>query len=268
MNLNTNNSLLQRIHAEIWTNQDGKGFTVEIFPTITTHEEYVPREINFGIDKLKYKRNTLSLFSVSPRDISGFEKMADVSWDYFASMMPNGVYYQYAKIEVFRDDFKGIGTPEKAYANKNKKYIEGKRTYLTVTDAYVSKFLKENNSDIVFSFRDVLLTQHSQILHMMANFVCCGYFGVTTHGITRAGYSFCSDDLPGGYLTFEKLGMLPLKSTEQLCGMALAIAATLKKILPTKSNSILYMENWEYGVQVTLVEKPEEPSTNELKSWD
>ena len=267
MNLNTNNSLLQRIHDEIWTNQDGIGFTVEIWPTITQYKEYVPREIYFGLDKLKYKRKTLDISSVSPRDIIGFEKIADVSWGYPARTMPNGIYYQYSEIEVYRDDFKGIGTPETAYANENKKYIEGKRTYLTVTDAYASKFLKENNSEMVFSFRDVLLTQHSEILYKMANFLCYGSFGVTTHGITRVGYSFCSDDLPDDYLTFDKLGMLPLKSTEQLCGMALAIVATLKKIQPTMSNSILCMREWRYGVSVTLVEKPEEPPKNELKSW-
>lgn len=271
MNLNTNNSLLQRIHDEIWTNQDGIGFTVEIWPTITQYKEYVPREIYFGLDKLKYKRKTLDISSVSPRDISGFEKIADVSWNYSASMMPNGIYYQYAEIEVFRDDFRGIGTPKTEYANKNKKYIEGKRTYLTVTDAYASKFLKENNSDMVFSFRDVLLTQHSQILHKIANFVHIGRFGVETHAISVVAYSSYTDNLETDYLTFEKLGMLPLNSTEQLCGMALAIVETLKKIQPTMSNSILHMKNWQYGVKygvlVELIDKPEEPTKNELKSW-
>lgn len=252
------------IENEILKRQ-GSGFTVELYPEVISAMRYE------GVSRLFSDKNKWQL-PVLDHDLDEHTITNVLMYKVDLSCrLRHEVERNLPKEIVVEKSFPTVILDEREYKDPNrtgaKAYrIVGRRVYVTVPNDYASKIFRDTYINIGLPFRDVLLTQHSKILNEIVGFTGTYRFTVTTHGITRGNFSFCGEDDPRDYLTFEKLGMLPLNSNGQMYGMAMAIVETIKKQIPSMRDCILEMKRGtNNGIEVWLRGKQEEPK--ELKEW-
>ena len=262
------------IEDEILKRQ-GSGFTVELYPKVTSAVYFTAVSTLFGAKD--YKWHLPFIHDVTEETVSKL-LINKVDWSCYLSRdvernLPKEIIVKKTLPTVILDQ-RMHRDPN--HYNDTAYFIEGQRVYLTVPDDYAAKIFSEKYTNIGLPFCDILLSEHSIVLQEIVGHFLSPYgethdrFLVTANGIARNNYSFCGDDDPRDYFTFEKMGMLPLNSTGQVYGMAVAIVETIKKHAPSMCDRVLHMKRQHTrqhtnGVEVWLREKQEEPP--KLKSW-
>lgn len=246
---------------------NGKGFTIEVLPEITTHKTYKGYVPLLNSAKYAYRPDWFRSATYRGTSLEIASHLFKIDWnaviskevDISYNSLPKGIAINKAPKSTLLDDrdtsHNHLGVSSHA------DYMEGHRMTISVSDEYAAKIFKEVYADVGFPFRDLLLTKYGHILNKVANVLHDKSYYFTDDFAVKYGAGFFVDDshagaTSGGLTGFETLhyepelsviftefDMKPLASWGQKYGMALAIIETLKNKHPKYRNAIFYISH-------------------------